>query len=60
MKFRKSEWLDMSSATPKYGIQSQVTPGSDWMNLCEGSKPCIYDSETERDLKIKELRKRHK
>jgi hypothetical protein len=57
MKFRKSEWLSLETVTPKFGIQAREKTGDKWAHVCEASKPLIFDTATERDDKIKELKR---
>lgn len=55
-KFRKHDWLNTKEISIKYGIQAKTETIS-WSHCCDGGKPLIYDSEEERDKKLKELRK---
>lgn len=57
MKYKKNNWLnfnDDNGSSTKYGIDA-VAHGLT-IHCCEGDKPLLFDSEKERDAKIKELR----
>lgn len=56
--FRRHDWYDAKARVPKFGIQGKPRdPFAGWMHCCEGGKPLIFDTEQERDAKLKELRR---
>lgn len=55
MQTAPTSWLDTETLKPKYGLK--VLHEGRWKNLAEDGKPCIYDTETERDAKRAEYRK---
>jgi len=56
MVFRPSTWYNMEKNCPVFGIQAKIEPKK-WLNCCNGKNVFIFDTEEERDNKIKELRK---
>lgn len=56
MKIRKHEWLNTRDLKVMYGIQGRIEPRGRWVNLCEADRPCIYETEPERDAKMREIR----
>ena len=58
LQYRPSTWFDTTKHAPVFGIEAQEG-SSDWLNLAEGGKPLIYDSEEERDAKLRELEQSH-
>lgn len=57
--YRKHDWLDTKTNLPKFGIQGKAVGWEvRWLHCAEDGKPLIYDTEAERDAKLKELRKR--
>lgn len=57
--YRKHDWLDTKTNTPKYGIQAKAVDWEvRWLHCAEDGKPLLYDTPEERDAKLKELRRR--
>ncbi len=54
MKYKKHTWFNLDSGYVEYGIQ--VFHGGRWLHCLEGDKILIFRDETERDVKLKELR----
>jgi hypothetical protein len=54
IKFKPNDWLDTKTMTIKYGIDGLYS--NQWMHCSENGKPLFFDTATERDNKIKELR----
>lgn len=59
VSYRRHDWLDTKTREAKFGIQAKAV-GFEvrWLHCAEDGKPLIFDTEAERDLKLKELRKR--
>jgi len=57
MNYREYNWLDTKRNIPMYGIQAQIEKDGKWFNTSERGKPLIFESKSERDLKLKELKK---
>lgn len=58
IKYRRHNWLDTKSGQPKYGIQAKpIGVETRWLHCAEDGKPLIFDSEGERDAKLKEVRR---
>lgn len=41
---------------PKFGIQCRVEGNLRWIHCAEGGNPLFFDTEYDRDLKLRELR----
>lgn len=52
---RPTRWIDLKTLKPKFGLEVRLH--GKWMGYAENGKPCIYDSEKERDAKRAEVRK---
>ena len=59
IKYSRCDWLDTKAMAVKYGIKAKASAafGEPWRYCTEGNKLLIFDTETERDVKLKELRK---
>jgi len=55
MKARKSSWVDLETLKEKYGIKVHFK--GEWLNAAEDGSALIFDSETERDAKLAEIKK---
>lgn len=47
MRTRKHDWFDTVEHKPKYGFQLLVK--GRWKHVAEDGKPCLFDTEEERD-----------
>jgi len=47
MKTKESNWLDIQTLKPKYGIK--VLVNGKWMNLMSNGRPCLFESKKERE-----------
>lgn len=54
MKYRKHTWINLDTGDAEYGIQ--ILYGGRWLHCLENNKPLIFKDESERDVKIKELK----
>lgn len=55
IRYRPHPWFDSRAVRKMFGIQARIGNG-EWMHMSEDGKPLIYDTEAERDAKIKALR----
>lgn len=55
MRTRPTSWIDIDTLQGKYGLQ--VLHKGKWRNLAENGKPCVYDTQEERDAKRREYSK---
>ena len=55
MRTKATEWFNTNTNTPLYGIK--VLCDGKWMNVCEGTEPLLFEKESDRDVKRKELSK---
>lgn len=60
MLTKKVEWADIKSKKILYGIQIKVDKWDQWHYVCEGKNPCLYQTQKERDEKIKAIKKEAK
>lgn len=58
--FRKFDWLNTDTLKTVFGVQAKIEHQARWANLAENGKPVFFDTEIERDAKIKLLRKENK
>lgn len=56
-RYRAHPWINIKDGTKRHGIQASIEKGK-WMHMAEDGNPLIFDSEAERDAKLKELRQR--
>lgn len=56
-KLRRADFLDASTNQPKYGIEIKIPTKTCWLKAGDGVGPYLYDSEDQREEKLKELRK---
>ena len=55
MRTQNCTWFDKKAMKAKHGFMVRVD--GVWMHAAINGKPCIYDTEKERDEKRKEFRK---
>lgn len=55
MKTRVNDWIDTKTGAVMYGVQ--VRCQGQWMNVCDGSKPCVFDRKEDRDALRKTLQR---
>lgn len=60
MQFKRYDWLDVKNVKPIFGIQVRESNKDTWHHLSMNGKPVLYETEEERDKKLKELRKQNK
>ncbi|HEY0200653.1 MAG TPA: hypothetical protein VGC24_03065 [Burkholderiaceae bacterium] len=56
MRTRNREWFNTKTHKALYGVQ--VFCSGQWMNVANGNKPALFDTEEERDALRKELQAR--
>lgn len=54
-QYQAHDWLDTKANKPKHGIDALVS--GRWMHCAENGKPLLYDTEEERDAKLRKLRR---
>ena len=54
---RKSLWVDLKTQGEVFGIQIKTAKERPWQHLSEKGKPCLYNLEEMRDIKLKQFRK---
>jgi hypothetical protein len=59
ISYRAHDWYDTKKRTGRYGIQAKaVGYECRWLHCAESGEPLLFDTEAERDSKLKELRRR--
>ena len=54
--YRRFAWYSEKTQQPVFGIQAKIQ--DQWFHCSEGNKPLLFDSEIQRDAKLKEMRKK--
>ena len=55
MKTKKNDWFDEAKNRVLYGFD--VFHAGEWKYAAQDGKPCLFETEKERDAKQKEFRK---
>lgn len=55
MRFKKTTWYNMKTDKPNYGIKIKYA-NLKFLDAAENGKPLIFETELERDEKIKQIK----
>lgn len=55
-KYKVACWLDKKKCEPVFGVKVMV-PGTGWANVCEGTEPIFFKTETEAEKYIAAMKK---